>query len=195
MSSLWKYRVSGIDDELFVRGNVPMTKSEVRAVTLSKLRLSEESYVLDIGAGTGSVTVECALIAKEVTAIERCEEGTRLIRANGEHFDVISSMKVIMGMAPRDLPHAYYNRVFIGGSGGQLESIFDYLDTHLIDGGILVANAITIESASSLLALLESHGYKEIEAVQIAVSRSRAIGHYHMMMGENPITILSARKG
>ncbi|QUI21793.1 precorrin-6Y C5,15-methyltransferase (decarboxylating) subunit CbiT [Vallitalea pronyensis] len=193
MTHRWSYDVSGIDDEQFIRGKVPMTKSEVRAVTMSKLRLMKDSRVLDIGAGTGSVTIECARIAKDVTAVERHVEGVELIKANAEAFGV-DTVKVIQGLAPDDLPDTTYDRVFIGGSGGQLPDIFHYLDTHLVSGGILVANTITIENTGKILSLLKEGTYDQIDVIQMGVSRSKAVGNSHMMLAENPITILSARK-
>ncbi len=73
MNNKWNHRSAGIPDTYFLRGKVPMTKEEVRAVTLSKLRVEKDSIVLDIGAGTGSVTIEAALQARkgQVYAIEK----------------------------------------------------------------------------------------------------------------------------
>ncbi len=193
MTDRWSYNVSGIDDERFIRGNVPMTKSEVRAVTMSKLRLTRESKVLDIGAGTGSVTIECARIATDVTAVERHAEGIQLIQANAEAFG-LNHVKVIKGLAPDNLPDTSYDRVFIGGSGGQLDHIFQYLHSHLVTGGILVANTITVENTGKILSLLKEGSYDHIEVVQMGISRSKVVGNSHMMLAENPITILSARK-
>ena len=87
-SSRWPYASSGIPDELFIRGDVPMTKQEVRAVALAKLRLTATDTVWDVGAGTGSVSIEAALVARagSVWAVERNAAGVRLIRENvGAH--------------------------------------------------------------------------------------------------------------
>lgn len=193
MANRWPFLSGGIRDDKFIRSGVPMTKREIRAVTLSKLQLSRESTVLDIGAGTGSVTIECALKTKNITAIERNEEGINLIKSNAEAFDV-NHVEVIQGIAPDDLPNKHFDRVFIGGSGGQLEGIFEYLKSHLAIGGILVANTITIENTGKILTLLKEGPYEQIEVVQMGISRSKCVGNTHMMIAENPITIVSAVK-
>lgn len=191
----WPYQVGGIDDDLFIRGDVPMTKSEVRAVTLSKLRLVPGMDFLDIGAGTGSISIEAALAGCKVTALERNELGLKLIHENAKAFGV-TNMTVIQGLAPMDLPkQETYHRVFIGGTGGKMEGIFDYLEDHLREGGIIVANTVTIENSGKFLQVLKDHGYQLIEVSQVQVSRSKPVGPLHMMMAENPITIISACKG
>lgn len=195
MNELWKYNTTGISDNLFIRGKVPMTKSEVRSVTLSKLKLKSGLNILDIGAGTGSVTIECGLLGCSVTAIERNLAGVELIKENLEHFNIKSST-LIHGLAPEDLPKkSIFQRAFIGGSGGNIEDVFKYLDSSLETSGILVANTITIENTGKILNLLEVHGYLDIEAVTINISRSKKVGSVNMMIAENPITILSGVKG
>lgn len=194
MSKRWPYQTFGIRDNLFIRGKVPMTKSEVRAISMSKLKLQEGLKVLDIGAGTGSISVECGLAACHVTAIEHKDEGVELIKQNIEAFEV-ETIEIIKGKAPNDLyKNKVYDRVFIGGSGGQIEGIFKYLHTNLISGGRLVANTITIENTNKLLSLLKHYKYEQIEVVQINVSRSKPVAQYHMMIAENPISIISAEK-
>ncbi len=189
-----KLRTAGIPDSEFIRGEVPMTKSEVRAVTLSKLRLIEGLDVLDIGAGTGSITVECALQGCSVTAIERNPKGIDLIEKNVEKFN-LNSVGIIEGYAPDDLPKKSFDRAFIGGSRGNLEGIFSYLKENLVEDGILVANTITIENSYKILTLMEELNYKNIEVISINVSRSSKVGSVHMMKAENPITIITGFKG
>lgn len=185
---------SGIDDELFIRGKVPMTKSEVRAITVSKLKLRPGHKFLDVGAGTGSVSIECGIRGCSVTAIERNDEGVGLIKDNAKAFG-LEDIQVIQGLAPDDFPEGLmYDRVFLGGTGGKTEGIFAYLETHLNPGGIVVGNTITIENTSKFMEAMKAYGYEKIEAVQVNVSRSRPVGRLHMMMAENPITIISAMK-
>lgn len=189
----WPYDSSGIDDHLFIRGEVPMTKSEVRAVTVNKLKLVAGQKFLDIGAGTGSVSIEAGVKGCQVTAVERHEKGVALIRENGEVFG-IEPFQVIHGKAPEALPNERFDRVFIGGTGGNIPGIFAYLKTHLNQGAVVVANTITIENTSKFMLAFKENGYRNIEAVQVNVSRSKAVGPVHMMMAENPITIISAIK-
>lgn len=188
----WTYKTTGIPDEAFIRGKVPMTKSEVRAITLSKLKLDGNHQVLDIGAGTGSVTIECAHIASGVIAVERNEEGVGLIRDNAKHF-ALNNIQAIQGLAPSACPDQLFDRIFIGGSGGNIEAIIGYCKSHLNESGILVANTVTIENTYKIMNLLEENGFKDVEVVQVQVSRSKKVGQVHMMMAENMIAVISGR--
>lgn len=188
----WIYNTAGIPDEHFIRGKVPMTKAEVRAVTLGKLCLSNNHKVLDIGAGTGSVSIECACIAKEVVAIERNVLGIDLIKENASHFE-LDNIEVIHGLAPEHLPDESFDRIFIGGSGGNIDDIIDYCKLHLRPGGRIVANTVTIENTYKIMNLLEASGFEEVEVVQVQVSRSKNVGQVHMMMAENMIAVISGR--
>lgn len=190
-----KYSTPGIPDNEFIRGAIPMTKEEVRAVTLSKLSLYKGAKVLDIGAGTGSVSVECALLGALVTAVEKKEEGQELILQNCRHFGV-EGVEVLKGEAPEILPEdELFDRVFIGGSGGALTGIFDYLHNHLAEGGVLVANTVTLENSYLIISLMEEKGYCEVQAVTVNISRSCKIADVHMMKAENPVTVIRGIKG
>ena len=192
--SSYEFSSSGIPDDQFIRGKVPMTKSEVRAVTISKLRLKPGLHALDIGAGTGSVSIEMAHQGCNVVAIERNPEGIWLINENKKKFGL--DIEVMEGNAPIDLiDKKDFDRVFIGGSGGNLLEIFTYLSSALKDGGILVANTITIENTGIIMDLLKEHNYQKIEMISMNISRSKKLGDVHLMMAENPINIISAEKG
>ena len=133
-----------IKDEEFIRGNIPMTKFNIRILTMAYLSIKEEDRLLDIGAGTGSISIEGALQGAKVWAIERKEEGIELINKNAEKFRV--DIHTILGQAPEDLPNIKFNKCFIGGSGGKLREIFDYLEEHLEDNGILCGNFIMLKN-------------------------------------------------
>lgn len=195
MNKLWKYNTPGISDELFVRGKVPMTKAEVRAITISKLKLSPRLNFVDIGAGTGSISIEIASLDCDVTAIERNLEAINLIKRNEENFGV-KLENIIHGIAPDDLIDTKnYDRAFIGGSGGNIANIFSYIDQHLVDGGIIVANTITIENTQKILQLFKEFEYTNVEVITVNISQSKNVGSVHMMMAENPINIISGQKG
>jgi len=192
----WNYRTVGIPDSEFIRGEIPMTKEEVRTISLSKLRLKDDSIVYDIGAGTGSLTIESALLASKgrVYAIEREAEGVDLIKSNAAKFQV-SNLEVIQGSAPKallDLPEV--DRVFIGGSGGKLEEILDVIDKKLKAKGRIVINAITLNTLNSSIKKLEELAY-DFEICNIAVTRTRQVGDYQMLQGLNPVYIISGEKG
>lgn len=190
--SRWEYSVPGIDDSLFIRGDVPMTKSEVRAITLSKLKVKDGIRFLDIGAGTGSVSVEAALLGCRVTSIERKKEGLDLIKKNFKAFG-IEDYILINGSAPKDLDKAEFDRVFIGGSGGNLKEIFSYLESSVSVGGIVVANTVTIENTGKIVKLFKKYRY-ELDITTVNISRSKNIGTLHMLQAENPVTIIRGVK-
>ena len=178
-------------DEAFIRGRVPMTKSEVRAVSISKLELEDDSIVYDIGAGTGSVAVEMALAMRHghVYAIEQKEEGCELTAKNKEHFGVWN-LTVVRGKAPdilEGLPAA--DRVFIGGSGGELTGILDWVRKNNPFVRIVI-NAISLETLSVAIQYLREKGIRA-EIVSIQAARAKRLGDYHLMEGQNPVYIIA----
>lgn len=178
-------------DEWFVRGDIPMTKSEVRAAAISKLELEPGSVLYDIGAGTGSVSIEAAKMAPDsmIVAIERKTEAISLIRRNQEKFQT-ENVIVVEGEAPGALEHLPMpTHAFIGGSAGRLEAILDVLTEKNPDIRI-VMSAIALETLSEILGWIGSRG-REAEIVQIFVSRAKTAGKYHMMMGQNPVYLVS----
>ena len=180
-------------DEWFIRGEIPMTKSEVRAVSISRLELCRDNIVYDIGAGTGSVSVEAALKVPEghVYAFEQKEEGCALIRANAEKAGV-KNLTVVPGKAPESLyGYPAPDRVFLGGSSGNMEEILD-LVTELNPAVQLVINVIALESLSQTMEWFRKKGW-EPEVVCMQVSRAAKRGPYHMMQAQNPIYVLTAQ--
>ena len=182
---------TGIPDEEFIRGKVPMTKSEVRAVCLSKLALSPTDIAYDIGCGTGSVTIEMAFSAYDgkVYAFDKNEEAIALLEQNCQKFH-LDNVEALCGLAPeclKDLPVP--DVAFIGGSSGNMEEIVSYL--HGINNEMrFVITAVTIESAMAGLDSLKNVGISG-DIVQVAVSKGRQIGDLHMLMAQNPIFIIS----
>jgi precorrin-6Y C5,15-methyltransferase (decarboxylating) len=192
-SPLWNFTTAGIPDELFIRGAVPMTKAEVRAVTLSKLRLKENSVLYDIGAGTGSVAVECGLRMRRgrVFAIEKEPDARALIGENAAKFGV-DNLTVVPGEAPyvlSGLPEP--DRVFVGGTGGRMEEILDWI-CQISHSFRIVVNAVAIESAYEALAGFKNRGFQDIDLTCVSVSRGRPAGEKHLLQALNPVYIISA---
>ena len=184
-----------LDDDEFIRGNVPMTKKEIRILTLAEAQIDSESVVVDVGAGSGSITIEAALIAKhgKVFAVERKPEAVELIRRNVEKFSV-DNVKIICAEAPEGLEALpTLDVAIIGGSGGKLEKILDVLSTKLKCGGRIVINAITIQTSAGALEYFKNHGWK-YEAFQVQVTRLKKIKAYDMCQALNPVWIISATK-
>lgn len=189
---------AGMKDELFLRGKVPMTKEEVRSVSLSKLRIHRDSIVYDVGAGTGSVSIEAALLAEQgqVYAMEVKEEAITLIKENQLLFGA-DNLTVLHGTAPEvmeGLPKP--DCVFVGGSKGNLREIL----WKSVEGNPevrIVINAISLETMAEVVSCLkelkekENLCIEEEEIVQLSVAKSKLVGDYHMMMGQNPIFIIS----
>ena len=182
---------TGIPDEEFIRGKVPMTKSEVRAVCLSKLSLSPSDTAYDIGCGTGSVTIEMAFSAYDgkVYAFDKNEEAISLLEQNCQKFH-LDNVEAICGLAPECLEGLPVPDVaFIGGSSGNMDEIVSYL--YGINSKIkLVITAVTLENAMAALDSLKNIGISG-DIVQVAVSKGRGIGDLHMLIAQNPIFIIS----
>ena len=187
----------GLPDEAFTRTeSVPMTKSEVRAVCLSKLRLTENAVCWDVGAGSGSVAIEMAQLAPKGTvyAIERKDDALELLRENIRKFDP-ENLSVVSGLAPeacRDLPAPTH--VFIGGSGGNMKEILETV-LEKNPNARIVATAVTLESIAELTRCLGELSFGQTEVVSLSVARDRKAGHYHLMIGQNPIYIFTMQGG
>lgn len=187
----------GIDDSEFIRGKVPMTKQEIRIITLTKARIAPSDVVYDIGAGTGSISIEAARIAHEgrVFAIEKNPDGVSLIKENMKKFQV-DNVEVVSGVAPDaldGLPGC--DAVIIGGSGRNMDDILDIVHDRLKLGGRVVLNCITIQTISSCLEYLRAHPDEfDYEAIQVQVNRLKAVGPYDMADAVNPIYIVTATK-
>ena len=183
----------GMPDEAFVRAEaVPMTKSEVRAVCLSKLGLGEDAVAWDVGAGTGSVTVEMALAAQRgrIYAIERKDAAVALLKENCARFHT-DNVTVVAGTAPeccRDLPAPTH--AFLGGTSGNMKEIIALL-LEKNPAVRIVATAVTLESVAELTACLALFPDRKPEVVTLSVARGRPLGAYHLMTAQNPIWIFT----
>ena len=180
----------GINDELFIRGDAPMTKEEIRSLSIVKLKLEDGAVLYDVGAGTGSVAVESALTIPNglVFAIEKEIKTAELIIRNKKKFRT-PNIEVILGCAPGaldDLPPPTH--VFIGGSSGNLKEIMAVC-LKKNPRVRFVINAITLETVSEMIKCFEELDVEESEIVSINVSKSKKVGKYHLMNALNPIYI------
>lgn len=186
-----EYSAPGIPDDAFIRGKVPMTKEEVRALAVSRLHLRRADTVWDVGAGTGSVSVECALAvpAGRVFAVECKNEAVELLRRNKERFGV-TNLHIVPGTAPEaleDLPAP--DRVFVGGSSGNLKEILT-LALEKNPSCRVVVTAVTLETLAEAGRVFPALGLGSGAPVQIAVTRTRTAGRYHLMDAQNPVWML-----
>lgn len=183
-----------IPDEVFTRGDAPMTKSEVRTLSVAKLKLCRDSVVYDIGAGTGSVSIEMALTAYlgKVYAIEREDIAADLIEINKRKFQA-ANLEVVRGLAPeamKDLPAPTH--AFIGGSAGNLKSIVQCLLDKNPDVRIVI-NSVTMETMAETMQVVKELNLVEEEFVNVTIAKSRSLGRYHLMTGQNPVYIAVVR--
>ena len=182
----------GKADSEFIRDKVPMTKEEVREVSICKLRLTDKALVYDIGSGTGSIAMEMAGLSPDlkVYAIERKPEAVALIRKNKEKF-TLDNIEVIEAEAPEgldELPKPTH--VFIGGSGGNLNEILNTLYS-MNDSMRIVITAVSLETIAQIKEILSAYPIANEDIVELQVNRSKVIGKYHMMQAENPVWICS----
>lgn len=194
---MWKYKTPGIPDELFERSDeVPITKEEVRAIQISKARLSSGNTVYDIGCGSGSVTVESALQVEsigKIYAIDLDPNAIELTKKNLQKFG-LSNVTVILGNAKEEiikLPDA--DAIFIGGTGGDTKEIVELCRTKLRSGGRIVIGVILIETLFSILEVIEKK-FTSVDITQITISKSRKTSTGTMMLARNPVTVISATK-
>ena len=186
-----KHRLTpGYPDDVFIRGQVPMTKEEVRSVSICKLHLTEDAVVYDIGSGTGSVSVEIAALSPrvQVYAMEINGEAVSLLEENCKQFG-LHNVNCIRTKAPdglEDLPVATH--AFIGGSKGNLREILWTLyrkNNHMR----IVVNAVSMETICQMQELLKELPVEQEEILQLSVTKTKQLGGYHMLQAANPVYI------
>jgi precorrin-6Y C5,15-methyltransferase (decarboxylating) len=196
-SSRASYPLFGIPDKGFSRSRELITKEEIRVIALSKLRLGPDSVVWDIGAGSGSVAVEAARLATAgvVYAVERGKKRVRDIEENRRRFGV-RNLKIVCGTAPGCLSVGSLtrpDRVFIGGGGTGLPGILNYVARRITRGGIVVINAVTIDTLSKATGFFKRRRW-QWDVVSINLSRRRPVGGLDLLSANNSVFIISAVK-
>lgn len=185
----------GLPDLTFERGNAPMTKEEIRSISISKLGLTRKAIVYDIGAGTGSIGLECALQAVDgmVYAAEKKEDALELLEKNKRKL-AVSNLEIVAGSAPEALlPLPAPTHAFIGGSSGNMKEILELL-LRKNPSVRIVVNCIAMETVAEVMNFLKKQTFSFQEIVQVSVGKSRQIGPYHMMMGQNPVFIVTLQE-
>ncbi|MBO4458213.1 MAG: precorrin-6A reductase [Butyrivibrio sp.] len=184
--------IKAISDDMFIRGNTPMTKEEIRAISVRKLGLCENSVLYDIGAGTGSVSVEAALLHPgiKVYSIEKNDEAAELLEKNKDKFHA-ENVSIVKGAAPEalnDLPTPTH--AFIGGSGGNLKEILSLLKKKNKDVRIVI-NCVTLETFTQVLEVARTGDFAEPDIIQVSACRYRKAGNYHIADAINPVYIVT----
>jgi cobalt-precorrin-6B (C15)-methyltransferase len=193
---LWDYRTPGIPDELFDRvEDVPITKEDVRALVISKLRLKENSSAIDVGCGSGSITVEMCLQTKgnKIYAIDFDGKAVELTRKNLLKFNV--KAEVIFSKAQDILPLLpQVDAILIGGTSGEVERIVNLGIDRLNKGGRIVIDTVLIETMYKALTTINQANLKEVDVTQAIIAKARKVTTGTMMSARNPIIIISATK-
>ncbi len=194
--NLVHYPLIGINDDEFHTSKKLITKQEVRAVTLAKLQLQDDLVFWDIGAGSCSVSIEASNLMPNgrIFAVERNQQCVGFINENLKKF-CARNIKLIEAFAPEgldDLPDP--DRVFIGGAGGKLDEIIDTVSQRLKSEGVVVINAVTLDTLTRAVEFLEDHGFT-VEATCVNIAKTRNLTEYKMFEAQNPVYVISARKG
>jgi len=196
----WPYRTPGIPDEMFNRlEEIPMTKEEIRTLTLSKARLKAGDKVIDIGSGSGSITVEAALLTLPngiVYGIDQDERAAALTRENAKKFGVEQMINQIQARAPealKDIPLPV-NAVIVGGGSESIDAIIEEARKKLLDNGRIVINAILVETMCKTINSLSTNGFRDIETTYVIIAKGRTTRVGTAMLSRNPVMIISAVK-
>lgn len=188
----WKAGAPCLWDDQLIRGKSPMTKENIRLLAVARLGITRESVVWDVGAGTGSVSAACAMAAwqGQVWAVEKEPEALELIGRNKQAL-ALSNLRVVPGEAPgalETLPKP--DCVFIGGSSGSMEGIFRAV-LEKNPAARICLTAVSLESLTDGLDCMKRFGLTNVDVTQISAAQAKTLGRYHMMMGQNPVWILS----
>ena len=195
---MWKSKTPGIPDEEFERTeSVPITKEEIRAIQISKGRLSSGQTILDIGCGSGSVTVEAAIQVEEsgkVIGVDIDPKAIELTEKNLKKFGITNYQLVEGNAKEKILEFPEADTVFIGGTGGDTRDIVELCQNKIKSGGRIVIGVILIETLYSVLQTIEKLDFTEIDITQITIGKSRKTSTGTMMLARNPVTVISATK-
>ena len=182
-----------IKDDEFIRGNCPMTKEDIRALSIWKMNLKENSTVLDVGSGTGTITVQASKISSNgvVYSIERDEDAISTTKINLDKFDCTNvildegdAVEILEKYIKED---KRFDSIFIGGSGGNLEEIISISNELLQNEGTIVMNFITLDNAYKAIETVKKLNYA-VDISQVNISKNR--GQSYMMIANNPIYIV-----
>ena len=193
---IWNYLTPGIPDELFERSEiVPITKEDIRSIVLSKLRLRKNYSVIDVGCGSGSITVEICLHvnSKKVYAIDLDKNAIEITKKNLDKFGF--SANLIHSKAEEVLPSLpTVDAIIVGGTKGKTEKIIELCISKLKKDGRLVIDTILIETMYKALKTVKKQKMRDIDVTQVTIAKGKSMSSGTMLISRNPILILSATR-
>lgn len=192
---MWDFRTPGIPDEMFDRReDVPITKEDVRALAVSKLRLKEGYSAIDVGCGSGSITVELCLQTRgRVYAIDFDQNAIDLTKKNLQKFGATAN--VILGKAQDVLPTLpQVDAVIVGGTWGDTKQVIQLACDRLKKGGRIVIDTILIETMYQALTTINEVNLAEVDVTQVTIAKARKVTTGTMMLARNPVMMISATK-
>ena len=192
----WQYKTTGIPDSLFSRSKAGLTREEVRSIITSKARIKGTERILDVGTGSGSVSIEFALLGCDVTAVEKDEENFEIARENIEKFGLADKIRLIFGEMEHinlsDTDSNSFDVVFFGGTDN-LEKSFENVFKHLKTGGRVIIAAVRLETVVEAIAVLKNRGINP-EVLNICLNRGKDLGGKTALAPSYPVFLIYGYK-
>ena len=192
----WQYKTTGIPDSLFSRSKAGLTREEVRSIITSKARIKGTERVLDVGTGSGSVSIEFARLGCDVTAVEKDEENFEIARENIEKFGLADKIRLIFGEMEHinlsDTDNNSFDVVFFGGTDN-LEKSFENVFKHLKTGGRVIIAAVRLETVVEAITVLKNRGINP-EVLNICLNRGKDLGGKTALAPSYPIFLIYGYK-
>ena len=190
----WQYKTTGIPDSLFSRSKAGLTREEVRSIITSKARIKGTERILDVGTGSGSVSIEFALLGCDVTAVEKDEENFEIARENIEKFGLADKIRLIFGeMEHINLSNTdSFDVVFFGGTDN-LEKSFENVFKHLKTGGRVIIAAVRLETVVEAITVLKNRGINP-EVLNICLNRGKDLGGKTALAPSYPVFLIYGDK-
>ena len=188
----WNYKSSGISDDLFLRSKAGLTREEIRSIIVSKARIRGNERVLDVGTGSGSVSIEFALLGCAVTAVEKDETNLEIARKNIEKFGLVDKIELAIGkMDEVNLSHSF-DVIFFGGTDN-LDKSFDNVFKHLKKGGRIIIAAVRLETVVEAIKILKSRGINP-EVLNICLNKGKDLGGKTALAPSYPVFLIYGDK-
>lgn len=188
----WNYKSSGISDDLFLRSKAGLTREEIRSIIVSKARIKGVESILDVGTGSGSVSIEFARLGCDVTAVEKDEENFEIARKNIEKFGLVDKIELAFGkMEEMNLSHSF-DVIFFGGTDN-LDKSFDNVFKHLKKGGRIIIAAVRLETVVEAIKVLKSRGINP-DVLNICLNKGKDLGGKTALAPSYPVFLIYGDK-